>query len=377
MQVVDNNGNVFGSGLQVNGPDGKPKTTGGGGGGSPTGPAGGDLSGTYPNPGVQWANGLSTYNTYYYPLTNPSGFISGITGSDVTTALGFTPYNATNPSGFITSSALTPYLTAATAATTYFPIPTGTTSEYIRGNGTLATFPTIPTVTPAALTRTNDTNVTLTLGGTPSTALLQATSLTLGWTGTLADGRIASASTWNAKQDALVSGTNIKTINGTSLLGSGDLITNPRTLASVNGSNLIGVTNQISASVLIPAGTISTNNTIYIKALLTKTAGSTSSTPRVYINTTNSLTGATLLGAGISMNTTVYFQRFERNIFFDGTNLNGYNSAISTGNDYASSAITLTPFNPATAYYLIFAVQNSTTTPDNLGWKRVIVQIYD
>jgi len=37
----------------------------------------------------------------------------------------------------------------------------------------------------------------------------------------------------------------------------------------------------------------------------------------------------------------------------------------------------LTAFNPATAYYLIFAVQNSSTTPDNLGWKRTIVQIYD
>lgn len=42
------------------------------------------------------------------------------------------------------------------------------------------------TITPAALTKTNDTNVTLTLGGTPATALLQATSLTLGWTGQLA-----------------------------------------------------------------------------------------------------------------------------------------------------------------------------------------------
>ena len=43
-----------------------------------------------------------------------------------------------------------------------------------------------PTITPAALTKTDDTNVTLTLGGTPATALLQATSLTLGWTGQLA-----------------------------------------------------------------------------------------------------------------------------------------------------------------------------------------------
>ena len=45
------------------------------------------------------------------------------------------------------------------------------------------------TITAAALTRTNDTNVTLTLGGTPSTALVNAASLTLGWSGTLAESR--------------------------------------------------------------------------------------------------------------------------------------------------------------------------------------------
>lgn len=37
----------------------------------------------------------------------------------------------------------------------------------------------------AALTKVDDTNVTLTLGGTPGSALIRATSLTLGWTGTL------------------------------------------------------------------------------------------------------------------------------------------------------------------------------------------------
>jgi hypothetical protein len=42
---------------------------------------------------------------------------------------------------------------------------------------------------PAALTKTDDTNVTLTLGGSASTALLNAASLTLGWTGTLAVSR--------------------------------------------------------------------------------------------------------------------------------------------------------------------------------------------
>jgi len=44
------------------------------------------------------------------------------------------------------------------------------------------------------------------------------------WNGVaIADAKIASAATWNAKQNALVSGTNIKTVNSTSLLGSGDV----------------------------------------------------------------------------------------------------------------------------------------------------------
>lgn len=40
-----------------------------------------------------------------------------------------------------------------------------------------------------ALTRTNDTNVTLTLGGNPNTALLAAVSLTLAWAGQLSVAR--------------------------------------------------------------------------------------------------------------------------------------------------------------------------------------------
>lgn len=64
---------------------------------------------------------------------------------------------------------------------------TGATSVTFPTSGTLATTAQLPT--PAALSKTDDTNVTLTLGGSPLTALLQATSLTLGWTGTLAVGR--------------------------------------------------------------------------------------------------------------------------------------------------------------------------------------------
>lgn len=169
-----------------------------------------------------------------------------------------------------------------------------------------------------------------------------------------------------------------KSITGEEIINAIPVPTlNPKTIASVNGTNLTGTAIQISASVLIPSGTILTNNTIYLKCLLTKTAGVTNSIPRLYINTSNSLTGATLLAAGQTMGTSVYFQRFERNIFFDGTNLNHLTNAGSNAIDLTSGTINLTAFNPATNHYLIFAVQNSSTTPDNLGWKRVIVQKYD
>lgn len=65
--------------------------------------------------------------------------------------------------------------------------------------------------------------VTSVNGDTGPTVVLDAddisdTSTTKKFTST------AEKTTWNAKQDALVSGTNIKTVNGTTILGSGDLV---------------------------------------------------------------------------------------------------------------------------------------------------------
>jgi hypothetical protein len=181
------------------------------------------------------------------------------------------------------------------------------------------------------------------------------------------------------RQATLISGTNIKTINSTSLLGSGNIAiqTNPTTLASGTGLNLTGSTNQISGSVLIPAGTLTANKSIWVRNILTKTAGSTTSTGRIYMNTTNSLTGATLLATGQTMNGTTYFQRFERNFLFDGTNLIGISVVNGFANDLTASTISNIAFNSLVDNYLIFAVQNSSATPDNLGHKKYIVQIYD
>ena len=99
-------------------------------------------------------------------LTNWAGFITGITSWDVTTALWFTPYNSTNPSWYVTSSIIndTAYASSWNADTTHAPTKN-------------AVYDKISTM---------DT--------------------TISW-----------------KQDTLVSGTNIKTINNNSILWSGNL----------------------------------------------------------------------------------------------------------------------------------------------------------
>lgn len=82
---------------------------------------------------VTTALGFTPYNS-----TNPSGFISGITSAMVAAALGFTPYSNANPTGYITSAALSPYLTSATAASTYqAALTSGTNIKTVNGQSVL------------------------------------------------------------------------------------------------------------------------------------------------------------------------------------------------------------------------------------------------
>jgi hypothetical protein len=63
-------------------------------------------------------------------------YLTGITSLQVTTALGFTPYNATNPSGFITSSgSITGSAATLTTARTF---TIGTTGKTFNGSGNVA-----------------------------------------------------------------------------------------------------------------------------------------------------------------------------------------------------------------------------------------------
>jgi hypothetical protein len=117
-----------------------------------------------------------------------------LTSGNVTTALGYTPYNATNPSGYITSSALSPYLTSATAATTYQPLD-GDLTAIAALAGTVGLIRktaanTYSLDTSTYLTEITSGQVTTALGYTPYNATnpsgyLSTVSLTANVTGTL------------------------------------------------------------------------------------------------------------------------------------------------------------------------------------------------
>jgi hypothetical protein len=99
------------------------------------------------------------------------------------------------PTGFsVSGSPIVSSGTLALAFTTGYGIPplmTGNSGKFLTTNGATMSWVNIAgtDVTGAAMTSSNDTNVQITLGGTPSTSLLRAVSLTLGWTGQLAVGR--------------------------------------------------------------------------------------------------------------------------------------------------------------------------------------------
>lgn len=127
------------------------------------------------------------------------GYITGITSGDVTTALGYTPYNSSNPDGYQTAS-----------------------------------------------------DVATAISGKQDTLVSGTNIKTINSTALLGSGDVAV-------QETLVSGTNIKTINSNSILGSGDITID--SLPSQSGqSGKFLTTNGTSASWATVTATVTKDN---------------------------------------------------------------------------------------------------------------------
>lgn len=149
---------------------------------------------------IQTIANTSDATSHTVTLSNSGGTVQLVEGTGVTltttgtSGAGVVTIAATNNGTVTNFSAgdLSPLFTTTEANTTTTPALTfaltnaGANTYFGNATGSTAA----PSYTSAgSLTKTDDTNVTLTLGGNPTTSLLRSTSLTLGWTGQLAVSR--------------------------------------------------------------------------------------------------------------------------------------------------------------------------------------------
>lgn len=205
---------------------------------------------------------IPTVPTTVSSFTNDAGYITGITSSDVTTALGYTPeeeitvlngtdltnINSTSDTTFIKLKDLIDnnkpfcvysedYVVSSSTTTNWY----GTAFDtYKRSDGNTTTY--------SFCYYNHDTS-----GGAVFEYRFEVSGTS-----------VTTTIIGHPKQDELVSGTNIKTINGNSILGSGNLTIN----ASAEVSNLLVAlgldTDTYSTSTTYAVGdTVVYNNTVY------------------------------------------------------------------------------------------------------------------
>jgi hypothetical protein len=119
----------------------------------------------------------------------------------------------------------------------------------------------------------------------------------------------------------------------------------------------------IMATATIAGGTFSTNDVMKIMFRFTRVTGATSINARIKINTSNTLTGAVLIGTLNSVLTSTY-NLVTRTYDLSAGNLYGLNFAASAATDVLSQVATYTntPFNTANTLYVFITLQLLTTS---------------
>lgn len=128
----------------------------------------------------------------------------GTTAGSLTLGLAGTTIGKLNLAGNTSGTASIAPQAAAGTPTLTLPNSSGTFAVSATSPLSLNATTGALTISGAALTRIDDTNVTLTLTGTPTTALLAATGLNLGWTGQLALARGGTAANLAASNGGIV-----------------------------------------------------------------------------------------------------------------------------------------------------------------------------
>ncbi|WP_375764241.1 hypothetical protein ACE10X_13240 [Bradyrhizobium sp. Pha-3] len=204
----------------------------------------------------------------------PSAALTAVNDSNVTLTLGGSPSSALLAATSITLG-WTGALALSRGGTGTNLSATGGAGQYLKQSSagaaiTVGTIPASDIASVGALTRTNDTNVTLTLGGSPTTALLAPTSITVGWAGTLAATRGGFGADVSAQSGVPLFATGVATFTGTTGSGNFARATSPTfvtptigaaTATSINGN---AITTGTGTLTLASGSTLTVNSSTAI-----------------------------------------------------------------------------------------------------------------
>jgi hypothetical protein len=266
----------------------------------------------------------------------------------VITALGYTPYNATNPSGYTNN--------------------TGTVTSVQLSAGTgISLSGTNPITTSGTVTVTNsapDQTVTLSAG-----------------TGIGVSGTYPSFTVTNNAPDqtvALTAGAGIVT-SGTYpnfTIATNGVALNKQSV--IDGTAITGTTaSTLTASILIPANTVSVGDVIYVKTRVRKTGTAGTLTTRMYINTSSAIGGSLIATSAAAAATTLMFQ-YSRSLAVKSTtnteSMAGNLNVNADDNTAVTTAVSANNIDWTVAQYLVVAVQNGSTA-DSSRSSFIQVQI--
>jgi hypothetical protein len=207
-----------------------------------------------------------------YSAANPSGYISGITSGNVTTALGYTPYNAANPAGYTANlGTVTSVGATGNNGITVSGSPITSSGSFTLGLGAITptSVTSTGTVSGTNLSGTNTGDQTITLTG-------DVTGSGTGSFGTTLATVNASPQT-DTFRKITVTGKGL--VTGTSAVTAGDITTalgfvpynssNPAAYASGTVTSVAG-TGSVSGITL--SGSFSTNGTLTLGGSLSLTS---------------------------------------------------------------------------------------------------------
>lgn len=240
------------------------------------------------------------------------------------------------------------YLTTTAAASTYYPIPTGTISQYIRGDGTFATFPTITIPTLQQVT---------TAGNTTTNSILIENTAVSPLSVFLINNGISLVDTSTGKSVA------ISTNNDIGFIGAGSSSLYLKSPVTISGTNTQTLQNA--------SGTIALLSDVGVTSV-TATSPITSSggaTPDISTSmATNKLIGRSTAGVGVMEEITI-----GTGLTLTGGTLNasatgGIPHATASGTDTYTATITgVTAYNDADSYLIRFTNGNTTGATLNIN----------